>query len=209
MLYNFDNLFKSLNKKINGVLHIGAHEGQEKNDYIKSGLSNIIFIEANDDIFNRLSSNCHQYKDIKCHNLAISDKNEEEAEFYVTSNDSASSSLLKLKVHAYEYPEIKVTNTKKVKTRTIDSFLEENKYKPDHYNFLNMDIQGAELMALKGATNYLKTCDIIYTEVNFDELYENCGIIDDLEDFLRQYNFVRHSIVDTGRRWGDAVYIKV
>ncbi len=42
------------------------------------------------------------------------------------------------------------------------------KYEDIHFNFLNLDIQGAELKALKSMGDYLNNVDYIYTEVNSD-----------------------------------------
>jgi hypothetical protein len=42
------------------------------------------------------------------------------------------------------------------KSVTIDTFFERSKIDLSKYNFWNFDIQGAELMALKGATKSIK-----------------------------------------------------
>ena len=74
---------------------------------------------------------------------------------------------------------------------------------------LNMDIQGSELLVLKGSTNILKNFDLIYTEINFKEMYEGCALADDLDNFLEIYGFYR-SMTSTpeSEHWGDAIYIK-
>ena len=72
-----------------------------------------------------------------------------------------------------------------------------------------MDIQGAELLALKGSTKILDKIDIINTELNFDELYEGCALAHEIDKFLKFYNFHR---VETDLRfhhtWGDGLYVK-
>ena len=40
---------------------------------------------------------------------------------------------------------------------------------------MNLDIQEAELLALKGSDKILNYIDAIYTEVNLDEIYLNCA----------------------------------
>jgi hypothetical protein len=42
--------------------------------------------------------------------------------------------------------------------------------------FLNFDIQGAELKALKGMEEYLSNVDYLYTEIISDYVYKNCAI---------------------------------
>ena len=62
-------------------------------------------------------------------------------------------------------------------------------------------------MALKGATKSIKHAKEIYLEVNEKELYKNCGLIDDIDVFLLQYNFKRVLTHMTKYGWGDALYI--
>ena len=62
-------------------------------------------------------------------------------------------------------------------------------------------------MALKGATNSIKYAKVIYLEVNEKELYKNCGLITDIDNFLSQYKFKRVVTNMTCHGWGDALYI--
>jgi hypothetical protein len=77
------------------------------------------------------------------------------------------------------------------------------------YNFLNLDIQGAELKALKGMEDYLNKVDYIYTEVNKDYVYKNCALVEELDEYLKKFNLFR---VETywceNLQWGDAFYIR-
>ena len=78
-----------------------------------------------------------------------------------------------------------------------------------NYNFLNFDIQGAELKALKGMEEYLNKVDYIYTEVNCDYVYKNCALITEIDEYLSQFRLYR---VETewcqDFKWGDAFYIR-
>ena len=76
------------------------------------------------------------------------------------------------------------------------------------YNFLNIDVQGYELEVFKGAFESLKNIDYIISEVNRDEVYENCPHIDELDKYLFQLNFKRVETDWAGDSWGDALYIK-
>jgi FkbM family methyltransferase len=210
MIINIKTIAKLYNIKIYGVVHIGLHEGDEILKYIFMGVKNIIGFEANRNVFKKLKKkniyNLIPWLKLEFVNIAISDK-KGVADFFITSND-LSSSLLKLKKHKQIYPEITEVNSEKVNTDTLNNFFE-NSYNIDDYNFLNMDIQGAELMALKGATKILDKIDIINVELNFDELYENCALSSEIDDFLLNYSFVR---VCTNKKfhptWGDGLYVK-
>ncbi len=210
MLYNFIEDIKKNNIRINGVLHVGAHDGGELDTYVSNNIDNIVFVEANPKIYERLSERCKKHSNMNIHtfNVGISDKKNSNVPFYVTNNDSASSSILKLKDHMFEYPNINVVQKINIETNTIDDLFKENKLDASHFNVLNMDIQGAEMYALLGAKNYLQKCDAVYLEVNFREMYKDCGLITDIDSYLGIYNFERIKLIDTGRGWGDALYIK-
>ena len=62
-------------------------------------------------------------------------------------------------------------------------------------------------MALKGAVKSIKHAKVLYLEVNEKELYKNCGLITDIDNFLSVYNFKRVLTSMTYHGWGDAVYI--
>jgi hypothetical protein len=62
-------------------------------------------------------------------------------------------------------------------------------------------------MALKGAIKSIQYAKVIYLEVNEKELYKNCGLINEIDVFLEQYNFKRVLTHMTQHGWGDALYI--
>lgn len=204
MLISIKKLLNRYKLNIKGILHIGAHECEELNDYIKAGINknNIIWIEGNVEIVNKM-----KLMDIKniYHGL-ISDK-EEDVEFIITNNGQ-SSSILELETHKYEHPDVYEIKRKIMKTTTIEKLLIDNDiYIP--FNFVNIDIQGAELKALKGMQNILPYIDYIYTEVNIKYLYKNCALLKELDDFLNSFGFLRVDTKMTPHGWGDAFYIKL
>jgi len=190
-----------------GIIHIGAHEGEEIKCYQAMDVQTILFIEANPVVFERLSENLANIKNVKAVNCAISNHNGM-VNLHVTSMDQ-SSSILPLKYHQEIYPDIKETHQVIVKSRTLDTLLHEIEMQASEYNIINLDIQGAELLALQGATNCLKHIDAINTEINYEELYEGCALISELDDFLGLYGFDRVATVTPFHpSWGDAFYVK-
>ena len=130
-----------------------------------------------------------------------------EVNLNITSN-SQSSSILNLKEHSIMYPTIKKIKEVKVPSSTLN-YEFSKKYNIKNYNMLNMDIQGSELLVLKGSANILKNFDLIYTEINFKEMYEGCALVDDLDNFLETYGFYRcMTSTPESEYWGDAIYIK-
>ena len=57
MLLNLDSLKEKYDLKIKGVLHIGAHIGQEFQTYERLGIKNVMFFEPIKNTFNRLKEN--------------------------------------------------------------------------------------------------------------------------------------------------------
>ena len=86
----------------------------------------------------------------------------------------------------------------------LDDFLSEK----ENYNFLTIDVQGYELEVLKGSCETLTNISGILTEVNRDELYSNCVRVEQLDDFLKNFDLYRVETNWEGGTWGDAFYLK-
>jgi hypothetical protein len=64
------------------------------------------------------------------------------------------------------------------------------------------------LLVCKGAPNLLKKVNFIYTEINREELYKGCVLIDELDNYLETFGFKRVLTKWTEFNWGDALYVK-
>jgi FkbM family methyltransferase len=205
MLIPFEEL--NLSKPVTGVIHVGAHECEEKDIYINYfGLTEkeIIWVDA-------LEEKVKEMKEknplIQIYHSCIADVDNRLVSFMITSNYQ-SSSILNFKSHVNEHPYIYEIDRIHLLTKKLDTLLKENNIIGD-FNFLNLDIQGAELLALKGAEETLKNIDYIYTEINLKELYEGCCLLGDLDNFLEEKGFTRVKTVITSHGWGDAFYQKI
>ena len=83
----------------------------------------------------------------------------------------------------------------------------EEKLPNNFANFLSIDIQGAELLALKGMGDLLKYFDYLY-KINKDYVYKNCCLVNEIDDYLKNFNFERVETKWTNQNWGDGFYIK-
>lgn len=200
-----DQILKKSNINVNGILHIGAHECEEFNDYVNNGVNpdNIIWIEANPKIADKMKN--LGFKNINC--FAV-DNEEGEAVFNITNNGQ-SSSLLALGTHKDSYPYIYVSETITVQKKRLHSFFKENNdIDFQKYNFWNLDIQGLELNALKSCDDYINYVDAIYSEINTQYVYQNCGLLNEMDIFLNSKGFVRVCTEMTNAGWGDALWIR-
>tara|TARA_Y100001968_G_C19201312_1_gene640118 strand:- start:90 stop:809 length:720 start_codon:yes stop_codon:yes gene_type:complete len=204
MLIDLNKLYYNYNLHITGVIHIGAHLGQEYNDYTKLNIKNMMFFEPQKEIFKQLKSNVGKSSSIQLHNIALGNEVGQK-KMYIDSYNQGSSSILKPRKHLKQYPHIKFEKEIIIDINKLDNIL--NK---DHlFNFINIDVQGFELEVFKGAKRTLDNIDYIYSEVNRDEVYDNCAKVDELDDFLLNYNFKRIETNWKGKTWGDAFYIKL
>ena len=193
--------------KIHGILHIGAHNCEELGFYNQYGLNNsqIIWVEANPKV---VEKNLRIDKSRIIKNFICCDTNEGKTKLNI-ANNCHSSSILELGTHAKSYPSIKYNDFVMVNNCRIDKMYEQDKIPKNFANFLNIDIQGAELLALKGMGDLINFFDYVYLEVNRDYVYKNCALVHEIDDYLSKYNYVRVETSWTKSQWGDALYIRI
>ena len=205
MLLDFNNLYKKYSMNVKGVLHIGAHHGEEVGDYVSKGIKNLIFFEPLSESLKVLEDNLGPYAndaDIQIFPFALGNE-ETEVEMYVSDHEGMCSSVLKPKIVLEQYPGIHFPAKEKVKMIRLDDCEIESEC-----NLINIDVQGYELEVLKGASKTLEKVDYVYTEINRAEVYENAPHVDELDAFLAPYGFKRVETDWSGDTWGDAFYIK-
>lgn len=205
MLLDFKELIKKYNLDISGIIHIGAHYGEEYRLYRDSGIAKLCFFEPLKENFKKLSLNVTDDQTILV-NKALGSEIKKITMNVEIANNSQSSSILKPKHHLIQYPHIQFNKTEEVEMITLDSFIKENNLKG--YNFINIDVQGYELEVFKGALETLKNVDCIISEVNRAEMYEGCASVYEIDDYLSSYRFERVETSWEGVTWGDALYIK-
>lgn len=211
MLIDFRNLFPKYNIKPKGVLHVGANIGEERFVYNELGVCRQVWIEANPDIYKKLVENIKDNKDAEAIQACITDDDQfVEIDFHISNNGSQSSSILDLGTHLIAHPEVNYTNTIKLVPQRLDFFFN-NVY--DVFNsdldFLNIDLQGAELKALKSLGIHLAHFKWAYLEVNKEELYKGCALVGEIDEYMLTFGFKRVETKWCGNTgWGDALYIK-
>lgn len=189
-----------------GVMHVGAHEAEELSEYQEFGFgekSPIIWVEAQAALAQKLKMRLDPAKN-KIYQAVAWDKNGEKLNFNVTSK-SASSSLFELGEHREVYPDIDIVEKIEVTTTRLDSILSDD----DRFEFLVLDIQGAESKAIKGLGNLIDQVNWIYTEVSKRELYKDSTLFAEIESQLNSLGFKRvFTAWDRKAGWGDALYAR-
>jgi FkbM family methyltransferase len=219
MLIPYKELIQRHNIHPKSVIHVGGHYGEEAKDYYENGVHHSVWIEANPACIPELIKTICVYPNSHVLNACVSDTEGQELMLNIANNEGQSSSILDLGYHKIAHREVFYTHSIPVKTRTLDKIFVDlgldNYYKNgyavgfDDDVLLNADIQGAELLMLKGATTVLPKISCIYLEVNNKEVYTGCGLVEDIDSFLKPYNFVRVETKWCGETgWGDALYLK-
>ena len=134
--------------------------------------------------------------------LGLSDK-KGEATFYVSSGTppnkktpidnstdfgNKSSSLYKPGKTKEVHPWLEFNESITIQTETLDNFCKNHEI--HDIDFIHMDVQGAELMVLRGAKEMISNINSVWLEVEKVELYENQALKKDIEDFFIEKDFI-------------------
>lgn len=202
MLIPLDFLVQKYGIQFSGILHVGAHECEELLNYDKYlPRDKMLWVEA---LADKVEFCKKTFPDVLIEQAVVNDV--VETVIFHRANNGESSSILEFGTHLYHHPHVEFVGEFECQTTRLDSILC-NYDIP--YNFVNLDIQGVELRALKSMESYLNSIDYIYTEVNADYVYKGCGLVSEIDSYLYGFGFVRVETcwhANTG--WGDAFYVK-
>ena len=223
MMFPLSELIERHRMKIGGIVHCGAHLGQEADSYEACGVERVLWIDAIPELCERLNERVFPLGHTTvCACLGSRDGVEVSfnyADSADRSNLGQSSSVLPLGTHAKLYPDIKYIGAQTMTTQTLASLVEPNWPWDVRPNFLNMDLQGYELECLKGAEPILPWFDWIYTEFFEDPLYEGSALMPELTAWLAARGFrlaekqmfgaqARDSKTEQWYGWGDALFAR-
>lgn len=110
-----------------------------------------------------------------------------------------------------------------IETTTLEAFCSQENI--NEIDFLQIDVQGADLKVLQGANSLLNNVLAIQIEVEFSPLYLNQPLFADVDSFLRNHNFTLFDLYSSYCKryslniqspfhpqgqllWGDAFYLR-
>lgn len=207
MLIDFSTIIRKYGNP-KGILHVGANTGQEAEIYNSHGVSKVVWIEAIPEVYEKLLWNISKYHDMIGIMACVSDKDNEPVTFYESNNEAQSSSFLELGTHKTAHPEVHYVKEHKMNTVRLDTLLDNSELVDfGDLDFLAMDIQGAELLALKGLGERLRQFKYVYLEVNTNEVYKGCALLPEVEKYLNGFGFrKREERIFKQWGWGDAIF---
>lgn len=206
MLIDFHRAIRRYGFRVDNVLHVGAYTAAEVEFYKQYGAKRIHWVEANEGLCGRLRKRLDPKLNlVTC--AVVSDRDGDTVRFNITNN-TQSSSILELGRHKELFPGIRYVDSETRTTSTIDAIMK-NTNLDGRVDFLSIDIQGAELLALRGAVDTLERTDALLLEINEVEMYRDCALVAEVDDYLSDYGIER---VETGfykdHPWGDALYVR-
>jgi len=195
--YDFSN--------VRGIIHVGAHEGQEYDDYNEYFYKDIPihWFEPQKDIYELLKKNLLDKTNNYFYNFALGSKNHELPIWKENANGGQSASFSKPEKHLEVYPHISFEMSDNLEIRTLDSL---NIIGP---NVLVIDVQGLELEVLKGADFTLDKIDHVFCEINSDKLYEDSPTVGEINSLLSTKGFILLEDWWTSGSWGDGYWSRI
>lgn len=187
---------------VKGVIHVGAHYGQEYGGYISTFGPHILthWFEPLPSAFPVLKEAIGDKPGVSTYFCALGPEEGKVKIWEDSGNEGQSSSLMKPKDHLAQWPHITFEESTEVDVKKLDSF------GINDSNVLVLDVQGYELEVLKGAKETLSSVDHIFCEVNSKEMYEGCPSLLDIDWFLQDQGFVLSEQWWTDNNWGDAYW---
>ncbi len=191
-----------------GIVHVGAHKGQEVERYLSLEPKLIVWIEAEETWMSRLNklvrSSPPATRQMALSAL-ITERDGETKEFHRYSNKGLSSSLYRpAGLMESAWPGVAPTGevVRMISSR-LDTTLKAAGVSSADVDVLALDVQGAELSALKGAGEYLDGVEFVEVELSQVAYYEGAPLADEVETLLAAAGFRR---VTKLRQHGDVVF---
>jgi FkbM family methyltransferase len=195
-----------------GVVQIGASSGQETETFRRYGVRWTVMVEPLDEPFEQMRRSLggdEGYIPVKALCAGIEGQ---EHVFHVASNGGQSSSLKTPDRILADYPKVRFKREQTLVSTTVDAILERlGRERPDvpidMLDVLFMDVQGAELEVLKGASRMLQRAKAVWSEVSYDQ-YVDGASLEDVQGFLRGFGFRLHDVRLGRLGWGNALFLR-
>ncbi len=171
------------------IFDIGAHKGKLTNLFYSIYNKALIYcFEPNETLHRYFKA---RNKNIILSKIAIGDKNEIKSinikDLDLTNTflkENSNSIYFKLK--NFIIKKDKKNLKKKIRVITLNKFCKKNKIKK--IDFMKIDVEGYELMVLKGASQIIKKVSYIMIEIQKNDMYSNYSE-KKIENFLRKNKF--------------------
>lgn len=209
------NIYKSLvSEEIYTVFEFGSRYGEDAIEFVGT-LTNVLVhsFECNPAAVQICKENIKSYPRIKLNEFALSDE-DGKVKFYpinpkLTKTTWADGNLgaSSMFVASGDYPvEDYVQDEIEVDCMRLDTYCLLNNV--ENIDIVWMDVQGAELLVLKGLGTRINSVNCFHLEVEFFEIYKNQPLWKEVRAFLEDNGFHFVGFTNKGKYSGDAVFVR-
>jgi FkbM family methyltransferase len=197
----YTGIFERINVKPTGVIHVGLWDFIEYGCYTKLFGNNVVGIEANPNIYQNMSKPVADKWGFKIFNEFVYREDDCVKNFYFAEYGSS---------FYPGQPEWNKVNSIKVKTKTLSTLVEENTINMNNYDFLNIDVEGAELDVLIGFEKHLDYINVIDIETSLDDRCKSGASHDVIVEWLGQRGFDLKEMSSSygNQAWGDSLFVR-
>jgi len=170
--------------KPRGIVDVGANVGgwTTRLQEVLPGV-NTLMIEASDTHNKELEETKQKFPNVVDYRIAVlSSADGDNVNFYRLNGKGTGNSMFMEQSHHFKDIKPIQLTTSKLDTLVRNSHL-------DHVDYLKLDVQGAELMVLSGASETLKKATFVQLEVSVIEYNKGGACWHDIDELLRQNGF--------------------
>ncbi len=178
------------------IVHVGAHWGQEADQYEDYGARTVLWIEADPDTYSVLTERLAARRGAVTHlaeNALVSAGSRQTMPFYRFSNMGASSSVYRATDKLHEkFPDVMETGEKlSLSTCSLPDILARNNIDPSSAgrSMLVLDVQGHEYEVLKGLGDGLRAFQLCTCEVSRIQIYEGGARYEQVDAHMEAHGF--------------------
>src|SRR5262249_4776389 len=153
----------------------------ERDIYRTLGAEQALWVEADPANMDTLRANVASYPGHRAVQACLTDGDGQLTPFHRTNNRGESSSVLPMGTHRQHFEHIQVVEQTQLVTTTFRKLIERERLSLEAYDFLVLDVQGAELLVLKGFGELLQQFRGAYVEVNLEPLYQGCALLPEID----------------------------
>jgi FkbM family methyltransferase len=188
------------------ILEAGAHRGTDT--VVFAGMwpdGQVHAFEPIPEVYEHLERATAALPNVKTYRCALGERTAVERMYVSGGGQDASSSLLAPRDHLSAYPEITFDETQEVEVMTIAAWASRERI--ERVDGMWLDMQGAELAALRAAGPILETTRAIILEVFLVPLYAGAPLWPEVREWLTAQGF-RVKREALGESYGDALVIR-
>ncbi len=197
-------------KKVSVIFDVGANVGQTTMKYKKIfPFATIYGFEPFVEVFKTYQDVFRGDTRVIKEGIALADHNGT-VNFFLNNLSYTNSLLPNNEEYTKNHESYKPIKTIPVPSQMLDSYCK--KHSINHIDILKMDVQGGELLVLKGAQKMLFSgkIDLIFSEIDSNEVYKNQPHLEDISAFLEKFGYKHYRTYPSGDSpdSGDAIFLR-